>query len=83
MALFLAAVAAVAGAAEPARERVLSYETLTDALTIAAPLDLAEFGPPAGALPPAHTFSGRLMIRARPGRSHSDAAARPRRRRAR
>lgn len=67
----LAVVAATAGAAGPAEERALSYETLTQALTLPATLDLAEFGPPAGALPPAHSFSGRLSIRARPGRLRS------------
>lgn len=67
----LATVAATAGAAGPAEERALSHETLTQALTLPAPLDLAEFGPPAGALPPAHSFSGRLSIRARPGRLRS------------
>ena len=67
----LAAVAAAAGAAEPAAERALSYETLTQELTLPAPLDLAEFGPPAGALPPAHVFSGRLSFRARASRTHS------------
>lgn len=70
-ALFLTAIAAAASAGEPVRDRQLSYETLTQERALPAPLDLAEFGPPAGALPPAHTFSGRLSFRSRPGRSHS------------
>jgi hypothetical protein len=70
-ALFLTAIAAAAGAGEPVRERQLSYETLMRARTIPAPLELAEFAVPAGALPPTHSFSGRLSFRARPGRTHS------------
>jgi hypothetical protein len=61
----LTAIAAAAGAGEPARERQLTYEMLMQAPMIAVPLDLAEFGPPAGALPPARIFSGRLKFRAR------------------
>lgn len=67
----LTAIVATAGADEPAPQRLLTYETLTQALTIATPLDLAEFAAPAGALPPAHSFAGRLSFRARPGRTHS------------
>jgi hypothetical protein len=68
---FLTAIAAAASAGDPVRERQLSHETLMQARTIHAPLDLAEFAIPANALPPTHSFSGRLSFRTRPGRSHS------------
>lgn len=70
-ALLFTGFVATTGASEAPRQRQLTYETLMQAQTIAAPSDLAEFSPAAGALPPSRVFAGRLSFRARADRTRS------------
>lgn len=58
----MALLAALLSPGTLAGDRALDRDWLTGGEGLSAPLPMAEFTPPAGALPPRHAFEGRLVL---------------------